>query len=844
MHMQMNAQFSPRHTHQSEEVTQGEAACSPVFLESFHSGDPLLSAFCQRRQRVIHQCPARLQTRAMPDQRPLAAAAWCWAGWVLVLVCLQARCARGGAITLHDIDTDVFDIYLSGVKIFQHNLTNPMMFIGDGRTDFAQSQGNFRINDFVSSRIPMIYATIFSHEAPIDIELYLDFYHYVRFELHEDDTHSMVLVVTDMKGESIDRLWLRLVASPEEQVFGGGEQFSFLDLRGRSFPVWSGEQGIGRNKSTLTTFQADQRDWAGGDYHTTYHPQPTFISTRGYSLHHEGSDFTVMDFTQPDFHEVLVLAQRNVSTGRVLIQNGSDVSSLVAHLSGYLGRQPSLPEWVHSGAILGLTGGTSKVRSQVRQAEEQGVAVCAVWIEDWAGSITTPSGPRTFWNWQWNETRYPELPQMIRDFQERGIRVLGYITPHLHQQGPMFAAAEERGYLVKNSTNQTYLSNFGHFLAGSIDLTNPEAFQWYKNDVIRRNMVDLGLSGWTADMGEHLPVDTVHYSGQSGEELHNHWPLLWSQLNRQAVEEAGKLGEVIFWMRSGFSGSGNYSTLQWAGDQNVDWSPSDGLPSTITAALSLAMSGLTLTHFDIGGFTTFASFTPPLVRSEQLLLRSAEMAVFTPVFRTHEGSQPWANVQFYSSRATLLKFARLSRMFSALQNYSRHVVSVASRTGLAAQRPLFLNYPSDPSSYHAPYHYMYGPDLLVAPVCRPDVTSRDVYLPRDPETAWVFLWDESMIVRGGMTVTVPAPLGKPPVFYRSVSPYVSVFRAVASEPLVQLPPYVPSDPEPGAGGGDGGGESGGSANGSGGGGGGVGAFSAGWVWVWVLFFFVARMLEE
>ena len=75
----------------------------------------------------------------------------------------------------------------------------------------------------------------------------------------------------------------------------------------------------------------------------------------------------------------------------------------------------------------------------------------------------------------------------------------------------------------------------------------------------------------------------------------------------------------------------------WAGDQNVDWSLSDGLASTLTAALSMGISGVALTHFDIGGFTTFASYTPPLVRTEQLLLRSAEMAVFTPVFRTHEG---------------------------------------------------------------------------------------------------------------------------------------------------------------------------------------------------------------
>lgn len=77
----------------------------------------------------------------------------------------------------------------------------------------------------------------------------------------------------------------------------------------------------------------------------------------------------------------------------------------------------------------------------------------------------------------------------------------------------------------------------------------------------------------------------------------------------------------------------------WAGDQNVDFSMSDGIASTVVAALSMGMSGVGLTHFDIGGFTTFASYNPPLVRTEECLLRSAEMAVFTPVFRTHEGEK-------------------------------------------------------------------------------------------------------------------------------------------------------------------------------------------------------------
>ncbi|KAK7102623.1 hypothetical protein V1264_020815 [Littorina saxatilis] len=622
----------------------------------------------------------------------------------------------------------------------------------------------------------------------------------VRFTVSEDAEHAMVIEIIDISG-TVDRLWLRVLAQADEKVYGAGEQFTHFNLRGRSFPLWVREQGTGRNKSSPNAFYDEQTYGGGGDYHTTNFPQPSYISSRGYYLYHEGPDYVVMDFTHDNFHEVFVLAERSVSVGRMRLQNGSDEASLVGHLTNFLGHQPPLPVWIHSGAILGIQGGTTKLQERLGQAEEHGVAVSAVWILDWAGPVSTSSGQTPLWDWQWNQQLYPGLPSVIAELVARGIRVLGYVNPYLRTDGQLYAVAEENDYFVKSATNQTFIHDFGGFFSGTIDLTNPAAYDWYKNEVVKKNMIEFGFSGWMADFGEYLPIHGVSFhSGQSAEELHNQWPVMWAQLNRQAVEEAGKLGDVVFWTRAGFSGTGNYTTLLWAGDQNVDWSLSDGLASTLTAALSVGMSGVALTHYDIGGFTTFASYTPPLVRTEELLLRSAEMAVFTPVFRTHEGSEPSANVQFYSSRGTLLKFARLSRMFSAMMNYTRHVVDTSSTTGLPAQRPLFLNNPSDEPSYDVSYQYMYGDDLLVAPVYLPHKESWDVYLPSDPEASWVFLWDESIVSSGGGTVRVAAPLGHPPVFYRNVSEFVEVFRKVASEPLVNLPPYVPKpgpSPTPG-----------------------------------------------
>ena len=70
-------------------------------------------------------------------------------------------------------------------------------------------------------------------------------------------------------------------------------------------------------------------------------------------------------------------------------------------------------------------------------------------------------------------------------------------------------------------------------------------------------MIELGLSGWMADFAEYLPVDAMFSDGRSGLDLHNEYPVLWAKMNREAVEEAGRLGDVMFFMRAGGTGKIN-----------------------------------------------------------------------------------------------------------------------------------------------------------------------------------------------------------------------------------------------------------------------------------------------
>jgi len=388
-----------------------------------------------------------------------------------------------------------------------------------------------------------------------------------------------------------------------------------------------------------------------------------------------------------------------------------------------------------------------------------------------------------------NETWYPNLDTVIRDLDAEGVKVTAYVTAHLNVEGDVYAEAAAEDNWLKFENGSQLQQDYGHFTVATVDVTEVPtdcncintARIWYK-DLIKQNLIDFGFAGWMADFGEYTPMGaTTKYADrwwgmESGEVLHQSFSQGWASLNREAVEEAGKLGEIMYWMRSGGLKSKQHQVMAWAGDQTVDWTKSDGLPSSIVSALSLATSGMGLTHSDIGGYTGSGLFG--LVRTKELLLRWAEYSVFSPIMRTHEGNEPESFHQFYSDEDTMLQFGRLTQIFTTLKNYTKAAVRQNSVEHTPVMRPLFLVFDNDTQSYSQDYEYMFGDDLLVAPVLEPGITAWTVYLP-GPET-WVHLWGEDELT-GPISVEVEAPLGKPPVFYRRDSPWAELFGRIKDQ---------------------------------------------------------------
>jgi len=688
-------------------------------------------------------------------------------------------------IELHEYP-DAIELALDGKILFRHTREQPFAYAGRGVGRYDMYRGNFQVTERIEEMVALRNYSVLEKSSTL-----------IRLRLQSGDAYRLDiaarledgrLVLAFSAGETAANRWrFFLPAESDEHVYGCGEQFSYFDLRGRHFPLWTGEQGVGRNKKTYITRLADLAEGAGGDYFWTFFPQTSFMSSRAYWAYLDTSAYAVFDFRDPDRHELYAWGLPE----RLVLGTGETMMAATQDLGAFFGRQRELPDWVHDGIILGIQGGTGVCREKLAAARRAGVPVCGIWAQDWQGIRMTSFGQRLRWNWEWDQERYPGLDRELPRLAAEGVRFLGYINPYVLKDHSLYQEALEKGYLARNAAGGVYLVDFGEFDAGIVDLTLPEAFDWYKG-IIKRNLIAFGLAGWMADFGEYLPTDAILASGIGAELAHNQWPALWARCNREAVDETsvdeasadessvdGTSGDraPLFFMRAGGPGSQQYCPLMWAGDQNVDWSPDDGLPSVIPAALSLALSGHGLHHSDIGGYTTLFF----LKRSRELFMRWTELAVFTPLMRTHEGNRPASNHQFDGDEQTLAHLARMVRLHVALKPYIKALVAENAREGVPVMRPLFLHYEADRAGWTIQDQYLFGPDLLVAPVLKKGAKTRLVHLPAD---RWVHLWTGAVHgVHGpeGHTFRQAAPLGCPPVFYRADSPWSGLFRAAKDQ---------------------------------------------------------------
>lgn len=590
-----------------------------------------------------------------------------------------------------------------------------------------------------------------------------------RLTLHSDDPEHVAFDLqvpgaasSHSKGNRPNRLFLTYASQADERFYGLGEQFTHLNLKGRRVPIFTQEQGIGRGAQPIT-LAVDLVAGSGGSWHSTYTAIPFYLTSRQRAVMLENEAYTAFDLRHGDRVQLELFG--NHLRGRIL--NGTSAADLLRVHTGLSGRMRPLPGWIHDGAVIGMQGGTERVREVLARLEAHDVPVSAFWLQDWVGQRRTSFGKQLWWSWQLDAERYPGWDDLVADLRQRGIRVLTYVNPFLvpvddEARRPLFEEAEQAGYLVRRADGTPYLIPNTSFSAGMLDLSNPAARRWML-EVLHDEVIGAGASGWMADFGEALPYDAVLHDGDP-KRWHNRYPQVWAELNRQAIDATGRGEDFVFFSRAASRRSPADAPLFWLGDQNVTWDRHDGMQSAVHGLLSGGLSGLTLNHSDIGGYTTLEHPLLKMRRSRELLLRWMELNAFSVVFRSHEGNLPDANAQVYSDDDTLDHFSRCAKIYRAWRDLRIELVDEASRLGLPVVRPMWLHFPD--ATFHGITHqqFMVGDTLLVAPVLDPGVDRVEVVL---PDGRWVHVWSGDVHVAG--RTRVDTPLGEPAVFYRQGS---------------------------------------------------------------------------
>ncbi|MEM1445070.1 MAG: TIM-barrel domain-containing protein [Planctomycetota bacterium] len=374
--------------------------------------------------------------------------------------------------------------------------------------------------------------------------------------------------------------------------------------------------------------------------------------------------------------------------------------------------------------------------------------------------------------WDFDPEWFPDPEAMIEELREYGVELAVSVWPTVNPNASAWDELESTGGLVRCERGEAVQHRFidardpGKVFVQYYDATNPDArglfWRRLKDNYLRRGVRVFWLDAMEPDWQPHFDHDHIRYHRGNGEAVGHLYPLLHAKGVHDGLREEGH-EEVVTLCRAGWAGSQRYGASIWSGDI---WSTFESLRQQVAAGLNMAMSGIPWWNSDIGGFKG-GDPTDPQFR--ELLIRWFQFGCFSPIMRLHGVRLPNTlktgapnEVWSFGPQAERILIAYL-HLRERLRPYIAQQMKTASETGLPPMRPLFVDFPDDPASYEIADAYLFGPDLLVAPVVHADTRGREVYLPAGAH--WTDAWTDA-VHDGGQRIQVSAPIDRIPLFLR------------------------------------------------------------------------------
>ncbi|WP_291379361.1 alpha-xylosidase [Demequina sp.] len=506
-----------------------------------------------------------------------------------------------------------------------------------------------------------------------------------------------------------------------ELIYGLGERFGPLVKNGQTVESWNADGGTSSEQA--------------------YKSIPFYLSSDGYGVFVNQPEHVSFEVGSESVERV-----QFSTAGEALeyfVIDGPTPKDVIDRYTALTGRPAEVPAWSY-GLWLSTSFTTDydegTVNSFVDEMRDRGIPLSVFHFD-------------CFWmrefNWtdlEWDARVFPDPKGMLhRLHTERDLHISAWINPYIAQRSALFAEGKQKGYLVKRADGSVFQWDWWVAGMGLVDFTNPDAVRWFQDKL--RALLSQGVDALKTDFGERIPTDVVWHDGTDPMVMHN----LYAQLYNKAVfellvEERGERDAVVF-ARSSTAG-GQQFPVHWGGD-NTSSFPS--MAETLRGGLSLASSGFGYWSHDIGGFEG----TP----DPAVFKRWAAFGLLSSHSRLHGSDSyrvPWA----FDEEAVAIT-AKFTQFKNTLMPYLYAASADAAAKGVSVARPMFFEFPDDPSVAYLDRQYMLGGELLVAPVMS---ASGEVqfYLPHG---TWTNIWTGET-VPGGNWLTETHGFETLPVYVR------------------------------------------------------------------------------
>ena len=355
-----------------------------------------------------------------------------------------------------------------------------------------------------------------------------------------------------------------------------------------------------------------------------------------------------------------------------------------------------------------------------------------------------------------------------------GMETMVSVWPQVDWRSESYDEMKDRGLLVTANTGLDVQMIF-HGNNVFMDATNPRTRE-YVWDKCKKNYFDMGIKTFWLDVAEPefttYDFDNYHYYAGTVAEKGNMYPREYARLFYEGQKAAGQ-DDIVNLIRCAWAGSQRYGALVWSGDIMSTY---EDFRKQICAGIHMGLSGIPWWTTDIGGFHNGETANPDF---RELLARWFQFGTFCPVMRLHgnrlpnteiinkagevrEGTGADNEVWSFGEEAypILVKFIQIREK---MRDYTREMMKQASETGAPVMRAMFYEFPQDKNCWDLTDQFMFGSDILVAPIVYEKAMKRTVYL---PEGATWTLASTGEQFPGGQTVEVDAPLSTLPIFLR------------------------------------------------------------------------------